>query len=317
MKEEAIEILKIHGFSLRTNTLYQIMPKHDFSAPDYLKEIGSTKYPSAGIKNIEPGAIYNEHMRVWDNGLFLDSPLLKSIVEGDDKIRKAALTTIEKNILKPLENISGAGSYSHTSDVWVDYMIDLYEGKIINTSDPKELLDLYLCLADKRLTPEDREKDPEFISSQYIIVDKELAVDFETKQVLNGVKAMSSFGALKSSNKTSLVSVLKFIGINCTDKTDETSLTIAFSKFINHPKDSVKNTDKFLETVDKFSTEEGQDLIFIFNSLKDLVSSGKFTQRGNGDIFLGSDFIGNNYLSAAENIQKDKKLFKDFRTFLS
>ena len=179
------QIIDLYGFSLKEDTIYEIREKLDPDAPDGYVEYETTKALINAVHNVEPAAVWDGVLGVWDTGLFLESPYLIQ-ASPDPTVRAKDLAKLHKSIVEPLEKLKGVGVFDNTSNekndaYWNNYGIEVKRGKVFNTGNPEELYQLFILVLTKRLTPKELTSHPEFKKSQYIIIDKEESYNKESE----------------------------------------------------------------------------------------------------------------------------------------
>lgn len=314
---EVQEVINLHGFSLKTNTLYEIQQKYDSSAPDGFKKYETTKALMDDIENQEVLAVFNEHMKVWDTGLYLRSPLLTHNIPDED-VRKIAIDKVSEYIITPLEQMRGEGALRNTSDnndFWDGAFVSIFNGRVFNTSDPLQLLQLYLLLLRRVVTPKEQENSPHFLSSQYTIVDKESAVNKETEKASRMATAFGKYYELKLQNKEVLVSILNYLGINVKSTATDADLDLVFKRHIEDKNNAVININQFLEIMESYGSAKGKQLIGNYQKLKEMYNDNLIELRGKS-IFMGDVNLGKSFKEAARLITEDKDLKKQFSELL-
>lgn len=311
-------ILKIYDFELKKDTLYEIKEKLDTSAPDGFKEYNTTKVLSDTVVDTFPGAVFDRERGIWDTGLYPTSSSFMRAVQSDN--RAAALKSIKENIIKPIEAEKGIDVLDQNSNnnrFWDSFRIDLQRGKIFDTSKAEDLLRLYLLLIHKRVTPKHMESHPEFKQpiSMYCIVDKESSVSREAEKEMRQAKASALFYNLLSTDRKGLVRVLDYLGISASDSTEDAVLYTIFGNFIKSKEDKYQNDKIFIETVEKYQTEDGEEEIFIHSKLKELYLKGKVKNK-KGEIWIDDVFLESGWKNASRKVKEDKELKQIFTGLL-
>lgn len=309
------EIINLYDFSIRENTTYEVREKLDADAPDGYREYETTKVLVNTVKNSEPGAIWDNNLGVWDTGLFESSTFLKSAIP-EATARKAALVKLKKYILDPIEDLKGEDVFDNTSKndkYWNSYSFDVYRGKTFTTSNPEDLFKLYILVLTKRLTPKELSSHPEFKGSQYLIIDKEESKTKETEKVIRKMRATELFSSYKNSDKSMLYNILDYAGLKgVNERTDESTLMLAFDNFINNKNQGVLNMESFIEAAE-MTTKKGQEILYIYGKLKEYYMENIIKKNSHG-IYIGDTYIANSFKVAAELIQADKELKKLFQS---
>lgn len=311
-------ILKIYDFEIKKDTLYEIKEKLDTSAPDGFKEYNTTKVLSDTVVDTFPGAVFDIERGIWDTGLYPTSnSFMRAIqVEG----RTAALKSIRENIIRPIEAEKGDNildQNSNNNKFWDSFRIDLQRGKVFDTSKAEDLLKLYLLLIHRRVTPKHMESHPEFKQpiSMYCIVDKDSSVSREAEKEMRQAKASALFYNLLGTNREGLIRVLDYLGISATNATEDAVLYTIFGNFIKSKEDKFQNDKIFIETVERYQTEEGEEEIYIHSKLKELYIKGKVKNK-KGEIWIDDVFVESGWKNAARKVKEDKELKQIFTGLL-
>lgn len=311
-------ILKIYDFEIKKDTLYEIKEKLDTSAPDGFKEFNTTKVLSDTVVDTFPGAVFDRERGIWDTGLYPTSSSFMRAVQPD--FRAAALKSIKDNIIKPIEAEKGVDVLDQNSNnnrFWDSFRIDLQRGKVFDTSKAEDLLRLYLLLIHRRVTPKHMESHPEFKQpiSMYCIVDKDSSISVEAEKEMRQAKASALFYNLLGSDREGLIRVLDYLGISANKGTEDGVLYTVFGNFIKSKEDKFQNDKVFIETVEKYQTEDGGEEIYIHSKLKELYIKGKVKNK-KGEIWIDDVFVESGWKNAARKVKEDKELKQIFTGLL-
>ena len=318
-KEESRVILKIYDFEIKKDTLYEIKEKLDTSAPEGFKEFNTTKVLSDMVVDTFPGAIFDEERGLWDTGLYPTSnALIRAITDSD--ARNLALTSLKNNIVLPLEEEKGENILDHTPKnnlFWDKFRIECHRGKLFDTSKTEDLLRLYLLLLHKRVTPKEMESHPEFKQpiSMYCIVDKDSSVSREAEKEMRKAKAAALFYNLLNTDKPGLLQVLDYLGISASSSSDDAVLYTVFGNFMNSKEDKFQNDKLFIDTIDKYQSEDGAEEIYIHSKLKNLYVKGKVKYK-KGEIWMDDIFVESGWKNAARKVKEDQELKQIFATLI-
>jgi hypothetical protein len=318
-KEESRVILKIYDFEIKKDTLYEVKEKLDTSAPEGFKEFNTTKVLSDMVVDTFPGAIYDEERGLWDTGLYPTSnALIRAITDSD--ARALALASLKKNIVLPLEEEKGENILDHTPKnnvFWDKFRIECHRGKLFDTSKTEDLLRLFLLLLHKRVTPKEMESHPEFKQpiSMYCIVDKDSSVSREAEKEMRKAKASALFYNLLNTDRTGLLQVLDYLGISATSSSDDAVLYTVFGNFMSSKEDKFQNDKLFIDTVDKYQTEDGSEEIYIHSKLKELYVRGKVKYK-KGEIWMDDVFVESGWKNAARKVKEDQEMKQIFATLI-
>jgi hypothetical protein len=318
-KEESRVILKIYDFEIKKDTLYEVKEKLDTSAPEGFKEFNTTKVLSDMVVDTFPGAIYDEERGLWDTGLYPTSnALIRAITDSD--ARALALTSLRKNIILPLEEEKGENILDHTPKnnlFWDKFRIECHRGKLFDTSKTEDLLRLFLLLLHKRVTPKEMESHPEFKQpiSMYCIVDKDSSVSREAEKEMRKAKASALFYNLLNTDRAGLLQVLDYLGISASSTSDDAVLYTVFGNYMSSKEDKFQNDKLFIDTVDKYQTEEGAEEIYIHSKLKELYVKGKVKYK-KGEIWMDDVFVESGWKNAARKVKEDQEMKQIFATLI-
>lgn len=297
--------IKINEFDLKLDTIYQVMPKYDGSAPDGWRKERTTKALAPWGRNIE-GIPFNDHKKVWDTGLYESSPSLSN--RREEEVNDI-LSFVEKNIVRPLEdNLYGEGALDHKDvkdSFWLDYSIDLYNGRIFNTSDPRQLLDLYLCILHGKLCPKGKaESSPYYPFAQFTVENKEHSRSVQQENELLTVEAMGEFYSMLNNNKDRLKLVMNYVGVNIPVKASDGVYTTSFTSFINHRDNSRFNKEEFIEASKKAKEKEGYQELYFYDILGKLFKKKIVTREREFFMFEGTE-LGTSLKEAARKVAKE------------
>jgi hypothetical protein len=302
-------LFEIYGFKIRPKTLYQVTEKLDSAAPDGFKEFKTTKALHPDISNEEPGAIFDGNLGIWDTGLYINSRALTEAVPVETE-RTQVIKDVQKYIVKPLEVLKGKdflSQFEENNKFWDRYRISVKKDKIFNTEKPDELLQLYLAIIHKQITPKNLESHPAFKNSQYCIIDKEDSIDRKLESKMDKMKATGTFFKLLENKKDDLMLVLDYLKMGVSPKTDNKILVGMFDNWLEDKTDGYQNSRVFNKTYDFFTTTEGEKEIYYFSKLKDLLKKGIIRQSKDG-ITFEDEFIGTDLKSSAKTILSSKDL---------
>lgn len=304
-------IFELNGFQLKKNTLYEITEKMDSSAPDGFKEYSTTKVLSETIVDSFPGAIFDSVRGVWDTGLYDTSRAFQSSVSKD--LQASVLKRLQTEIITPIEKEKGKGILDHSvsnNRYWDDFNIKVAKGTIFNTEKVDDLLKVFLLLIHYKVTPKEMESHPAYKKSMYCIVDKESLISRKAEKQMRTVKANALFHDLLKSNKNSLIQVLDYMGMRVNDSTPEASLYSMFDNFLKD--DKFQNDKIFIDSVEKYETEEGQEEFYMHHKLKDWYTKNKKVKKGKDGIYMDGVYVDKDWKQAARKIQKDVELKEIF-----
>lgn len=306
-------IVTVNGLDIKENSLYKIVDKPDNNALDGLKQYGSTKIPLDHMSNIV-SCPYDSRTQSYDTGFYFHSPCYRDVPETEKAI---ILENVNSKIVEPYETIYGKGILDNRNeDFWNDYLVELEEGKIFNTANVKELLELYIAMRGFELTPKHLKGDPRFKDSQFMVEDREVTVSKKNERDQNYMDSLQSFFTLMATEKHKLIAILKYARMNGADgfdlKTPDSNINSLFKNWIDN---DVVNVDNFLRAAKMANRKAGIEEITLFSLLLDLNRQGKLVKVGEeftyNDTPLGPDFK-----TAAKNLALKKSLAETKATIL-
>ncbi len=309
-------LFTIHGFNVRANTLYQVTEKIDTAAPEGYKSFKTSKILHPDISNSEPGAVFDRELGVWDTGLYENSKALTNAVPSSDE-RSVFVKNIKKVIVTPLQNLKGKDYLSNTIDTktqnefWDNYRVNIFKDKIFNSSKPEELLQLYLSILHKRVTPKPLESHPDFKNCQYCVIDKEDSVDRKLETEMGQMKAQGTFYNLLQSKKEDLLLILDYLRLSVSKGTEDKVLVSVFNNWLKDKTDGFQNYTMFLKTYDMLSTDDGEKELYYYSKIKELIKTGVVKQKKN-EIWFEDEYIASDIKAAAKNIFLTKDLEERF-----
>lgn len=306
-------LLEIYEFSIRPNTLYEVTEKIDSFAPDGFKEHKTSKVLHPDISDSVPGAIFNSELGVWDTGLYENSPaLMRAIPSEAERIKFSK--DVKKYISDPLTKLKGKeflSQYEDNNKFWDKYSIEIFRKKVFNTGKPEELLQLYLALLHRQITPKPLENHPDFKNSQYCIIDKDDSINRKLEAELGVMEAIGIFSNLLKNKKADLLLILDYLRMNVAEKTEDRIIASLFNNWLKDKTDGYQNYSVFLKTYNFFLTEDGETEVFYNSKVKDLIKKGVIKQKKQ-EVWFNDEYVGSDVKSAVKNIISRKDLQTEF-----
>jgi len=294
MTKSLKKIIDIKGYSLdlSEDVIYQVVPKYDADAPDGFKNSRTTKYldDQVGVNTVE--AVWNEDVGIWDTGLHEGSPVLSDMSSKD---RDTFIAKVEELVIKPFEKRYGEGKLDPReieSKFWnfvndSSFHVDLKNGKLFKTSDPQQVLQLFICIINRSLAPKDLEDLPEYRSAQFCIENRDKARDVEQEKDALQIDTIGKFYTLKN-NPTVLYLILNYIGLKgITADTPDVTVNQRFKQFTENKRDGYSNQKNFLEAAEMSENKKGMVELGVFKELQTLSKKGVVTK--DRDIFVIGD----------------------------
>jgi hypothetical protein len=308
MSDNRVLITEVNEFPIYSNSLYKVIHKADKNAPSGFIAEGATKLPSVGIGNsvschyISRGG--NGSHGVWDTGFYEKSPCYSTT---DEASAKKVLTKLSKYIVEPYETFrSQEKLLNQNSDFWDSYLIDLYEGRVFNTSRPEELLALYIAVLGNHLTPKGLEGSPKFSNADYCIVDLEQAKSVREERSTKVMTTGFEFMSMLKSDPTELQVVLTYLGIG-TGKgaLDKDIIVPLFHEWLNA---DIDRADEFQRILKMLESDDSKETVYLFSKLREAVRTKKVQKTAEGHYVLNGEFLGGDLKSAARNLATNKEL---------
>jgi len=255
-------------FVIKSDTIYTVLPKPDPSAPDGFREHGTTKiiHPDVGVTH---GAPYDSDMEIWDTGFYPFSPCLKGMSEID---KAKHLKDTAEFIVKPVESIKGKDILLHNANnkFFDEFAITLANKVVFNTGNPIELLSLYFSILSKELCPKANVGNPMFKQASYMVVNRDTEISNKEQIEIDNARATGEFYTLLKSDKEKLTKIFKYLRIADTSIEDEQTFISIFNRFLRDKQDGYRNSKIFLEHLDKFSKEAGEEELHLFSMISNL-----------------------------------------------
>lgn len=290
--------IKVPGmdFVIKSNTIYTVIPKPDPNAPDGYKEHGTTKLIHPDVTNTV-SAPYDINMGVWDTGFYSLSPCLRGLSE---KEKEAHVANVQEHIVDKIEQIKGKGALDHNSknDFFDNFPITLYNKVTFNTAEPGQLLMLYLALLNREVAPKEYVGHPLFKKAAYQVVNREKEISNKQQIEIDKSIAIGEFYKLLKSDTEKLSIILRYLGISTTTIKDENTFMTVFTRFLEDKQDGYRNSSTFLNTLKKFTGDDGEEELYIYKSLNDLYDQGEL-KLFKQEFFLGEYNLGNSIKHAA------------------
>lgn len=303
-----IEKVKIRGFDIKLNSLYQVNPKFDASAPDGFQEYRTTKLLTETGSNSET-IPFDSQRNVWDTGLYSTSPCYQGM---NKKEVNSILEILEEKVIKPIEEEWGIGVLDHKEDsvFWSTYSIPLYRSKIFNTEIPLQTLNLFHSIIQGFLAPKGKmESSPDFRLAQFTVEDKEKVISLEQEKDLLNTEAIGKFYNLLNGDVGQLRNVLNYVGIKIPEgsKIDKSIVSNIFNRSISSAKDEFYIKKSFTEAYDKSQSKEGYNELKTYRDLEELFLKGD-VEKDRENFVLRGEILGASLKDAARKVSKNQKL---------
>ena len=294
----------VNGISITNDSLYEVVPKPDYDAPSGYQDYGTTKLLHPLVSN-KACCIFNAKAGVWDTGFFENSPCYKGM---DKEEVKTLVKVLKERIVDPLERVIGEGKLAQTNhEFWDTYSPEIKRGKVFNTSEPRELLDLYMISRHRFIAPKGDSSKPMYRKAQFCIVNKKESTNIKQERKLNFTKAVGQAYGLIQNDRDKLDRILNYLNISSATVKDESTLNLVITNYLEDKKQGHQNVEIFLETVSKANTENGDMEIYLYGVLKNLYKKKKVTKEGI-DFYYKDTKLGTNFKAGARLAALDLEL---------
>lgn len=296
----------VNGIIIQSNTLYEIIPKPDYDAPDGYQEYGTTKLLHPKVSN-KICCVYNSAAQVWDTGFYESSPCYR----GVDPIKiKNTVQILKDRVVEPIEKLLGKGRLDHTSsnnDHWDNWNPEIKKGTVLNSSNPNDLLTLYMISRHNFVAPKDRSSNPKYRKAQYCIVNKAEVTNLKQERKFKLSRATSLGFDLMKNDREKLDHILSFLGITSTSINDEMTLNSVLTNYLEEKTHGTQNVRSFLEAVDRASSNDGYMELYLHTVIKKLHKRKHITKEGL-DYYYNDTNLGKTFKSAAKLALLDSDL---------
>jgi hypothetical protein len=302
-KENKVSLSKdfkfeVNGIVIQSDTLYEIIPKPDYDAPDGYQEYGTTKLLHPQVSN-KICCVFNSRSKVWDTGFYENSPCYRNL---SPDIVKQNVQVLKDRVVEPLERLLGKGRLDHTTnnnDFWDNWSADLRKGLVLNSSIPDELLTLYIIARHNFVAPKDNSSNPQYRKAQYCIVNKAEVTNLKQERKFNLSRATSQGFDLMKNNREKLDIILSYLGITSTSISDDMTLNTVITNYLEDKKQGTQNVKSFLSALDQSSTDNGYMELYLYTIVKKLYKKKQITKEGL-DYYFKDTNLGKTFKSAAK-----------------
>lgn len=318
MSKASSTIIEVMGHELETdNVIYEVGPKFDADAPDGYKNLKTSKLLNKSAVNTHTVG-FDRTIKLWDTGLYAESPMYSHL---SVKVRERLGEKIRELITIPFENKygkdpeTGKSRLDPTNEKSVfwnredssSFKIELYNGRIFNTKEPEQLLELFVAIASGILAPKEMEDDPDYMTAQFAVENKEKVRTAKQRDDMLDVKTLGAFANLLGSEKK-LNLILNYVGVKTSSTFNESLITSQFKLWIEHREHSHQNKNLFLEAVDKSKDKNGYKELNYYKVLQDLYRKGTIKKEFENFLLDGEVLGTGNFKNCASNVVKDKGL---------
>jgi len=299
-------LFELHGFEVKSDSIYLIVDKPDHNAPSAFIERRTTKLPSDGVGITFPAPYkrITNTLGVWDTGFEVLSPCYagreKSIVQERVK-------GLMQNIVDPYRAVTGDPNAlaSNNDEFFLSNSYRVWEGRVYRTSNPVDVVDLYFALLCKELVPKERKDDSSFLNAAYMVIDLNDNVKKRDELAALEFEAIGLFQQIHQNDPKKLHRILYYLGRTVEENVKISALQ---SIFRNYMSAGTSNIEAFLNLVKECNTDNGLAKVNIYYVLKSTFSKNSNISKANGIIFYKDVEVGPDIKSAASNIAVNPKL---------
>lgn len=302
-------LFEINGLSIKRNATYKIENKYDANAPSGFQKERSTKIPSIDTGNTIQcpfSATDNKGGGVWNTGFYVTSACYSGL---DKKVVAEKVSALQEFVVKPYEeHIGQEGQLHHNNDeFWNNYLIELWSGRYLNTSDPKEMLDLYIALMSNEVAVSGvDEGNPKFSRADFIIVDKNKERSNKQKTAIASISAVGEFYTLLNANPQKLNAILRYLGIiGASEKVDQSALMIQFQQWTEV---KIQNSEEFVKLIKSMEDNAVSEAVYLYSKLKSAELKRFISKDSIGDYVYKGIPLGKDLKVIARNLINDPEL---------
>lgn len=302
IKEDDI-LIKVQNTTIKIGDSYEVVGKMDLDAPDEaFKKHNTTKYLIKGIGDSR-SIPFDDKRNLWDTGFDVRDTSNRDMKEED----KAYVSAYNKHIKEPYEEKYNVklDALDRKDSPWYDLIIDIQKGRIFDTTDEKDRLQLFLALQHYFVCEKD-DKSYKTRNANYNIINKAKSIDVKKDRYGKKLEAITVFNNLLNSDTDTLYLILEWIGYGTVRNTPKESLMLQVMESFEQEEGytSVQNfLDVYKMSQDKTRKEE-LDLFSYLNQLR-YTNRLKYERR---EFLLDGEVIGNSLKDAAKRALANPEL---------
>lgn len=305
--------VQVANTELHIGETYEVIGKRDLDAPSGFIEHNTTKLLMAGIKELR-SVPYDDVSERFDTGFEVQSPCNFKIPTAE----KAALVSQYVKLIKePYEKYYNKNTDAINSDFWMGnmdgakpYICEIYTGKRFDTSNPKDLFDLFHALKQGFIC-EEGEKDSDLQRAKYCIKNANKVLSLQEERENDKFEATATFSILLNTvdadEDDTLYTILEWMQISNIRGADKDTLKRTFTKLLANEKTGYDSAKRFLEAYNLSESESGREKMEIFAMLSKLHLKSKISFKRN-QYFLEDELLGNHLKGAAEMALKKPEM---------
>lgn len=207
---------------------YLIRERITSDTPKEYAALNRSKSPSINTPDIS-GLPYDEQRNRYDLGLSLDSRYFQSI---NDNSKIEAILESRKDVIDAATRLfrKDFANFGIESSEMNDFSLRFLHDRVVSTSDPKGLLEVYAMLLGSRIAFKDEINEPRFKNANYVIEcvdDVKSAEEEENEQVF--FLSSQWFPKMVNTDRATLVAILSNINVSISESLSDPALLKAFS----------------------------------------------------------------------------------------
>lgn len=301
--EKTETIIEVNSLKIQKGVLYKVENKLDKNAPDGFQKEGTTKLPRPDAANVVV-CKFDHDSKLYDTGFYINSMCYRGMDKED---KEQIVKLLRKEIVEPFESLMNKEGLLEQSnyEFWDSYTNDLHEGRVYNTDNSKDLLDLYIAMRGGYLTPAHLTGDPRFNGSDFVVKDSIETVNLKQKRINTEQDAIYHFKFLLDTDETKIIYTLKSLDvIRLNIKPSKDDMSTAFSLWLEK---DFHNAETFEKTYKKVITENGYEEVILKTKVKEAINKGRIKKEGN-EYYYQEVPIGIDVKSIVENLTKNDEL---------
>jgi len=300
-------ILKVANTEIVIGETYEVRPKIDYTAPDGMLKAGTTKYLHEGNSEIR-GINYDDNKRMWDTGFEETSLCNSDLLTNEKELVKQYI----KYVKQPYENAYQADCSATNDEFWNTYTYELYTNKSFNTSDPKDLFDLFEALKHGRIC-EPGEKDYALKNANYTVKNIAKVKSLEEDRLAEKFEALTTFSIMLKEDlekDDTLLALLEWMQVANVRGAEKDVIRNVVMRMFDHPTQGYDSARRFLEAVKLTESVDGKKKMELFSALQKIYLKNKIDLK-RGTLYLGSHLLGNTLKEASQRALDNPDLAKE------
>jgi len=295
-----VQKIRVANTEIVIGSTYEVIPKKDLDAPTPIKGGMPT------VKNQLPGTgevrsiVWDDVMRRWNTGFEVRSACNSTINPNE---KESLVEIYNKYIKEPYEEYYGIDASATNDEFWVDYLYEINTNKLFDTSNPKDLFDLFHALKQGRIC-EVGERDATLQrSAKYCIRNLEKQVSFQEERIKTKAKAMRTFmnmlDALDPKKDDTLYTILEWMNLSNIRGAEAEVLERQVLKMFDNEKTGHDSAERFIDAYDMIKSEKGKEEMELFSIINKLNIKRKLEFKRQ-QYYLEDVLLGNTPKAAAK-----------------